>query len=232
METGSRDTLNRFRDRAEAGRLLARKLRAYADRPDVLVIALPRGGVPVGFEIAQALHVPLDVVIVRKLGTPGQEELAMGAIASGGFRVLNETVVRELAISDAEIGSVAAREQQELERRERLYRAGRAAPEIRGRTVILADDGIATGTTTRVAIAALKAQRPFRIIVAVPVAAPSTCEELRKEVDEVICLIAPESLIAIGYWYENFSPTSDEEVCDLLRQAKEELAGGARNSKN
>ena len=231
METELDYLGRRLRDRTEAGQLLAIKLRAYADRPDVVVIALPRGGVPVGFEVAQALRVPLDVVIVRKLGTPGQEELAMGAIASGGFRVLNESLVRELGISETQIESIAAREQKELERRELRYRAGRAAPEITGRTVLLVDDGIATGTTIRVAIAALRAQRPARIVVAVPVAARSTCEDLRHVIDEVICLLMPESLYAIGLWYDDFGQTSDEEVSRLLEQAEERLAIGGQASK-
>jgi putative phosphoribosyl transferase len=231
MERESGYLTERLQDRREAGLLLAKKLKAYADRPDVRVVALPRGGVPVGFEVAKALHAPLDVIIVRKLGTPGQEELAMGAIASGGFRVLNEPIVRELGISESEIESVAAREQQVLEHRERLYRAGRAALGIRGRTVILVDDGIAKGTTTRVAIAALRAQRPSRIVVAVPVAPISTCEELRTEVDQVVCLSSPEPFFAIGQWYGDFSQTSDEEVCDLLQRAEEWLAGTARASK-
>lgn len=211
--------IQRFRDRSEAGLLLAKKLAAYADRRDVLVLALPRGGVPVGFEVAQALHAPLDVLIVRKLGTPGQEELAMGAITSGGVRVLNDRVVRELGISEGEIDSVAAREQKELERRERVYRGHRAAPGIGNRTVILVDDGIATGTTIRVAIAALKTQSPSRLVVAVPVAPLSTCEDLRKEADEFVCLLSPEEFWAISLWYQNFPQTSDEEVCNLLERA-------------
>ena len=211
-----------FRDRKEAGRLLAEKLAAYMNRPDVIVLALPRGGVPVGFEVAKALHAPLDVVIVRKLGVPGQEELAMGAIATGGMQVLNKLVVRSLGISEAEIESAAARERLELERRERLYRGARPAPDIAGRTVILVDDGIATGTTMRVAITALKKQQPSRIVVAIPVAAWATCEDLECEVDEVVCLLSPEDLMAIGTWYADFTQVPDQEVCDLLERADRE----------
>jgi putative phosphoribosyl transferase len=219
--------IQRFGNRTEAGLLLAKKLADYADRPDVLVLALPRGGVPVGFEVAKALHAPLDVVIVRKLGTPGQEELAMGAITSGGVRVLNDRVVQALGISEKEIDSVAAKEQKELERRERLYRGRRAAPEVCNRTVILVDDGIATGTTIRVAIAALKTQSPSRLIVAVPVAPLSTCEELEQEVDKVVCLLSPQEFWAISLWYENFPQTSDEEVCNLLERADRERSATA-----
>ena len=218
MENETR--LERFRDRATAGRLLAERLAAYADRPEVLILALPRGGVPVAFEVAKALHAPLDVVIVRKLGTPGQEELAMGAITSGGMQVLNDLVVEALDISPSAIDSVAARERRELERRERLYRGNRPPLDVRGRTVILVDDGIATGTTMRVAIVALRRQQPSRIVVAVPVAAPSTCEELRKEVEEIVCLLSPWELMAISLWYEDFTQTRDEEVCQLLEQAE------------
>jgi len=202
--------------------LLARRLAAYAERADLLILALPRGGVPVGFEVAKALHAPLDVFVVRKLGAPGQEELAMGAITTGGVRLLNDRVVQALEISEDEVESVAAREQKELERRERLYRGHRAAPEVRGRTVILVDDGIATGTTMRVAIRALKQLRPSRLVVAVPVAASSTCEEMRAEVDELVCLQSPEFFMAISPWYQDFAQTSDEEVCRLLEQSAQE----------
>ena len=221
MET-KRESISGFRNRTEAGRLLAKRLTAYADRRDVLVLALPRGGVPVGFEVAKALHAPLDVLIVRKLGTPGQEELAMGAITTGGVRVLNNEVIQALGISEGEIDSVAAKEQKELERRERLYRGSRGAPDVRGITVILVDDGIATGTTMRVAITALKTQHPARLVVAVPVAPFSTCEELKAEVQEFVCLLTPESFLAIGLWYEDFTQTSDEEVCDLMERAARE----------
>ena len=211
-----------FRDRTEGGQLLATKLAAYANRPDVLVLALPRGGVPVAFEVARALHAPLDVIIVRKLGVPGEEELAMGAIASGGVRVLNDDVVQMLAIPEGVINKVAAHEQQELERRERLYRGDRPAYEVRGRTIILVDDGIATGATMRAAVAALRQQQPARIVIAVPAAASSTCEEFAAEVDELVSVIRPDGFFAVGFWYENFSQTTDEEVRDLLQQAMHE----------
>ncbi|OFV96394.1 MAG: phosphoribosyl transferase [Acidobacteria bacterium RIFCSPLOWO2_12_FULL_54_10] len=210
-----------FRNRTEAGMLLANRLAAYADRPDVLILALPRGGVPVAFEIAKALRAPLDVVIVRKLGTPGQEELAMGAIATGGMRVLNDPVVRSLGISTRQIESVAAKEQLELERRERLYRSDRAALDIRDRTVILVDDGIATGTSMQVALAAVRRQGPSRLILAVPVAPLSTCEEMKGMVDEFVCLLSPEDFMAISLWYQDFSQTSDQEVCELLAFANQ-----------
>ena len=208
-----------FRNRREAGKILARKLMAYANRPDVLVLALPRGGVPVAFEVAQALHAPLDVFLVRKLGVPGHEELAMGAIASWGARVLNDDVVRELHISDNVIERVAARERRELERRDRSYRAGRPAPNVRGRTIILVDDGLATGSTMRAAIAALRQQRPVRIVVAVPVGSPETCAEFQDEADEAICALTPVPFYAVGVWYQDFSQTTDEEVHDLLEEA-------------
>ncbi|HET7637738.1 MAG TPA: phosphoribosyltransferase family protein, partial [Ktedonobacteraceae bacterium] len=174
-----------FRDRTEAGQLLASKLTAYIDHPDVLVLALPRGGVPVAFEVARALHAPLDVLVVRKLGVPGYEELAMGAIASGGIRVLNDDVVRMLGISEAMINKEAAQEQHEVERRESLYRGDRPASEIHGRTIILVDDGIATGATMRAAVAAVRQRHPARIIIAVPVAASATCEEFGAQVDKL-----------------------------------------------
>jgi erythromycin esterase-like protein/predicted phosphoribosyltransferase len=210
-----------FRDRSEAGRLLAEKLTAYANRPDVLVLALPRGGVPVAYEVARALNAPLDVFVVRKLGIPGYEELAMGALATGGVRVLNDDVVERLRIPNYVIDAVAAQEQQELTRRERLYRGGRPPPDVRGRTVILVDDGLATGATMHAAIQALRQLQPGRIVVAVPTAAPETCEALRAEVDEVICTITPEPFHAVGRWYENFSQTTDEEVRDLLARRQQ-----------
>jgi putative phosphoribosyl transferase len=213
-----------FHDRSEAGRFLATKLAAYADRPDVLVLALPRGGVPVAFEVARALHAPLDVFLVRKLGVPGHKELAMGAIASGGVRVLNEDVVRALRIPGEVIDAAAAEERQELERRERLYRGDRPAPDVRGRTVILIDDGLATGSTMRAAIAALRRQGPARIVVAVPVGAPETCAEFQDEADEAICAVTPEPFYAVGMWYEDFTQTTDEDVHDLLERAAEEHA--------
>lgn len=208
-----------FRDRKEAGQYLARKLMKYARRPDVLVLGLPRGGVPVAFEVATALNALLDVFVVRKLGVPGHEELAMGALASGGLRVLNDDVVRGLQIPYRVIDSVIAKERQELERRERLYRGERQALSVRGRTVILVDDGLATGSTMRAAIAALRLQRPARIIVAVPVGAADTCAEFQDEADEVICGAMPEPFYAVGAYYRDFSQTTDEEVHDLLRRA-------------
>lgn len=211
-----------YRDRFEAGRLLATKLTAYAHRQDVLVLALPRGGVPVAYEVAKALKAPLDVFVVRKLGVPGHEELAMGAIATGGIRVLNEEVVHMLRIPHSVINAVAAQEQQELERREHLYRDDRPPPDVSGRTVILVDDGLATGSTMRAAIEALRRQHPAHIVVAVPVAAPSTCDEFRAEVDDIICAKTPEPFYGVGYWYEDFSQTTDKEVHDLLAQAESE----------
>ena len=205
-----------FRDRYDAGRQLAERLTEYVGRSDVLVLALPRGGVPVAYNVAAALDAPLDVFLVRKLGVPGQEELAMGAIASGGVRVLNEHVVEMVGVSDQEIDEVAAREQQELERREREYRNGRPAPQIWGRTVILIDDGLATGSTMRAAVQAVRRQGASRVVVAVPVAAASTCDEFRAEVDDVVCAVTPEPFYAVGLWYEDFSQTTDEEVRRLL----------------
>jgi len=218
-----------FRDRSDAGRRLAAALGAYSHRPDLLVLALPRGGVPVAYEVARALDAPLDVFLVRKLGLPGQEELAMGAIATGGVRVLNADVVNGLRISEAVIDAVAEREQAELTRRERLYRDDRPPPEVRGRTVILIDDGLATGATMRAAAAALRRQQPARLIVAVPVGAPSTCDELREEADEVVCAVTPEPFLAVGFWYDDFSPTTDREVRDLLeRSMRDRPAASAR----
>jgi putative phosphoribosyl transferase len=208
-----------FRNRTEAGRQLATKLRAYADRSDVIVLGLPRGGVPIGFEVARALRAPLDVFLVRKLGVPGHEELAMGAIASGGVRVMNEQVMKRLPIPQKMVDAVAAEEQRELERRERLYRDGRPAPQVRGKTVVLVDDGLATGSTMRAAVTALRQLGPERIVVAVPVGAPETCEEFQHEADEAICASEPDPFYAVGYWYADFEPTSDEEVRELLSQA-------------
>jgi len=217
-----------YQDRFEAGQRLATKLMAYAHRQDVLVLGLPRGGVPVAYEVAKALHAPLDVFIVRKLGVPGREELAMGAIATGGIRVINESVVRMLHIPEHIIDAVAAREQQELERREYLYRDDRPPPDVHAYTVILIDDGLATGSTMRAAIAALRLQHPARIVVAVPVAALPTCEELGTEVDEIVCVQTPEPFYGVGLWYENFSQTTDEEVHDLLAQAEQGKAVAAQ----
>jgi predicted phosphoribosyltransferase len=208
-----------FRDRREAGRLLAAELAGYANRQDVLVLALPRGGVPVAYEVARALNAPLDVFLVRKLGVPGHEELAMGAVATGGVRVLNEDVVRSLGIPKYVIEEIAKQEQRELAWRERLYRDDRLPSDIRGRIVILVDDGLATGATMRAAIEALRQQQPARIVVAVPTASPQTCEELKAEVDDVICAITPEPFYAVGLWYQDFSQTTDEEVRDLLARS-------------
>ena len=210
-----------FRDRREAGRALAKELTAagYAERTDLLVLALPRGGVPVAYEVARALNAPLDVFLVRKLGAPGRPELAMGAIASGGVRVLVDEVVYGLNIPPEVIERVAEAEQRELERREREYRDGRPAPDVSGKTVILIDDGLATGATMRAAAQALRALGPARIVVAVPVAAEETCYEFTALADEVVCARTPDPFIAVGYWYDDFSQTTDEEVRDLLARA-------------
>ena len=209
-----------LRDRTEAGKRLARELMRYASRGDVLVLALPRGGVPVGFEVARALGVPLDVFVVRKLGLPFHEELAMGAIASGGAQLLNEDVIQTYAISDDEIDRVIESEMRELERRERLYRGNRPFPALKDRIVILVDDGLATGSTMRAAIMALREESPARIVVAVPVAAKDTCEEFHGVADEVVCLETPEPFDAVGVWYQNFAQTTDREVHDLLTRCR------------
>ena len=208
--------------------MLATRLEKYANRPDVLVLALPRGGVPVAFEVAGALNAPLDVFLVRKLGAPGQPELAMGAIASGGAFVVNEEVVRALGITEVELRDVAAKEMQELERRERAYRDGRPPPDVRGKTVILIDDGLATGSSMMAAVAALRQEHPERIVVAVPVAARATCDQLAGQVDDVVCAMTPEPFLAVGLWYEEFSQTNDDEVRDLLRRAMQEHAASKR----
>jgi putative phosphoribosyl transferase len=205
-----------FQDRTDAGRQLAEQLLSYAERDDVIVLALPRGGVPVAFEVAQRLRVPLDVFVVRKLGVPGHEELAMGAIASGGIRVLNEDVLRVMPNSHGIVDQVAAIEGEELQRRERHYRADRPAPESKDRIVILIDDGLATGASMRAAVAALRQQGAAKIIVAVPVGAPTTCEELKNMADEVLCLQTPPEFIGVGQYYLDFSQTTDEEVRELL----------------
>ena len=202
----------RFQDRADAGRQLANRLKRYAHRSDVLVLGLPRGGVPVAYEIAQALNAPLDVCLVRKLGVPDHEELALGAIASGGVRVLNDDVVSGMNISTSTIDAIAARELQELQRRDRAYRGDRPPPTIRDRTVILVDDGIATGATMRAAVSVIKPQQPAQLVVAAPVVAPPIYEELSQIVDEVVYVAMPEALRAIGFWYNDFSQTSDEDV--------------------
>ena len=208
-----------FPNRAEAGRVLGLKLAKYAGREDIIVLGLPRGGVPVAFEVARALRVPLDVFIVRKLGVPGFEELAVGAIASGGVRVLNEEVANALPNRDQIIEAVTERETAELERREREYRDGRPAPELAGKTVILIDDGLATGATMRAAVRALRQRAVARIVVAVPVGPPETCKEFEDEADEVFCASAPEFFQAVGQYYEDFSQTSDDEVRELLARA-------------
>jgi putative phosphoribosyl transferase len=210
----------RFQDRSEAGRLLADELAEFEGRPDVLVLALPRGGVPVAFEVARALKVPLDVFLVRKLGVPGREELAMGALATGGVHVLNAEVVHALRIPDKVINAVTTGERRELERRELAYRGDRPPPDVRGRTVILVDDGLATGTSMRAALAALQRQKPAKIVVAVPVAAATTCDEFRADGEEVVCVRNPEPFHAVGLWYEDFAQTTDEDVRDLLERSE------------
>jgi putative phosphoribosyl transferase len=210
----------RFQNRAEAGKLLAEKLLEYLDQADVLVLALPRGGVPVANEVAQALHAPLDVFLVRKLGVPGQEELALGAVATGGVRVLNPDIVRSLHITQEELDTITAAEQRELERRQRAYRDALPPPDIHNHTIILIDDGLATGATMRAAVLAIRQQQPKRIVVAVPVAAPETCDEFRDEVDEIVCAITPYPFYGVGAWYEDFSQVTDEEVRTVLASAQ------------
>jgi predicted phosphoribosyltransferase len=216
--------MRQFRDRIEAGQLLARELAAYANRNDVVVLALPRGGVPVGYEVAQALNAPLDIFVVRKLGVPGYEELAMGAIASGGVRVLNESVIQSAGISDDAINAVAEREERELKRREIAYRGHAPAPDIRGKTVILADDGIATGSTMRAAVAAIRKHNPASIIIAVPTAPASSYSELGAEADELVILTTPEPFYAVGQAYQIFDQTSDEEVRELIERSRKPRA--------
>ena len=200
---------------------MAQKLFAYANRPDVAVLALPRGGVPVAYEVARALNAPLDVFVVRKLGVPGYEELAMGAVATGGARVLNDQIVGDLNIPEYVIDKVEADERQELARRKHAYRGGRPPLQVSGRTVILVDDGLATGATMRAAVKALRQLQSERIIVAVPTASPQTCEELKAEVDEVVCAITPEPFYAVGYWYDNLTQTTDQEVRELLARGRQ-----------
>jgi putative phosphoribosyl transferase len=214
-----------FSNRIEAGRQLAEKLDKYAGRENVIVLGLPRGGVPVAYEVAKRLHAPLDVFIVRKLGVPGFEELAAGAIASGGVRVLNEDVMRAIPHADEAIEAVTARETGELERREQIYREGRPPPELRGRIVILVDDGLATGATMRAAVKALRQDGAAKIVVAVPVGPPDTCRELEQQADETVCLSTPPFFQAVGQYYEDFSQTTDEDVRELLSSAQGQ--GGA-----
>lgn len=213
-----------FADRREAGRVLAARLRSYAGRSGVIVLGLPRGGVPVAFEVARALDAPLDVFLVRKLGAPGHEELAMGAIASGGVVVINDEVVRVLKIAPDNVTAEVESEREELARRETAYREGRPPLDVRGKTVILIDDGLATGSTMRAAVTALRQKQPARIVVAVPVGAASTCAEFQEIADECVCAIAPDDFRAVGFWYDDFTQTGDEEVCELLTRA---AAGGA-----
>jgi putative phosphoribosyl transferase len=216
----------RFQDRREAGRKLAALLTHYREQPGVVVLGLPRGGVVVAFEVAKVLCASLDVIVVRKLGVPGHEELAMGAIASGGVRIINEGVVRELSLTADTLAAVSAVEQQELAHRERAFRGERPSWALQGRTVLLVDDGLATGATMRAAVAAVRTQQPAKIVVAVPVAAPETCEELRREVDEVVCARVPVPFFGVGQWYERFEQTTDEEVRGLL--AAEPVMGKER----
>jgi putative phosphoribosyl transferase len=211
-----------FRNRGEAGKVLAAEVVKTVDDPETVVLALPRGGVPVAFEVARALKAPMDVYVVRKLGLPGEEELAIGAIASGGVRVLNRSLIAHLQTPAELIERVTAEQAAELERREQLYRGSRALIPIRGRTVILVDDGLATGATMLAAVRSVRAQQPRQIVVAVPVAPPSACESMRQEVDQVVCAAMPEPFLAVGSWYEDFSQTSDAEVRNLLAASRGE----------
>jgi putative phosphoribosyl transferase len=209
-----------FRNRIEAGRRLAALVARYANRPDVMVLALPRGGVPVAFEVAKSLNAPLDIFVVRKLGLPGDEELAMGAVASGNVRVINEEIVRSFGVSDAVLDAVTEREKTELRRRELSYRGDAPVPDLAGRTILVVDDGIATGSTMRAAVAALRRQHPSRVVVAVPVAPPSTCQELELTADEVVSVMTPEPFYAVGQWYAIFDQTSDEQVRELFERSQ------------
>lgn len=225
MQAGQSPVPNRFRDRSNAGRYLGALLSRYTGRNDVVVLALPRGGVPVGFEVARVLEVPLDVFVVRKLGVPGHEELAFGAIASGGTRILNPDVIRYLGLTSDVIDTVSERERGELERRERLYRGERPSTELEAETVILVDDGLATGASMRAVVAAVRAREPAKIVVAVPTAALDACASLSAEVDELVSPLRPENFRAVSLWYDRFEQVSDEEVRTLLERAKR--AGGA-----
>jgi len=215
--------MERFLDRRDGGRQLAAKLSEYADQPDVIALALPRGGVPVAHEVARVLDVPLDLLIVRKLGLPGREELAIGAIASGGIRILNEDIVHALSVDPEVIDRVTEQEMEELQRRQQQYRGDRAALEVRDRTVILIDDGLATGASMLAAVQALRTRNPARIIVAVPAAAPQAIDLLRKKVDKIVCVMAPDPFEGVGKWYEDFSQTTDEEVRMLLEKSDKNL---------
>jgi putative phosphoribosyl transferase len=220
MKTESAGPL--FRNRCEAGQKLAERLAKYRSRPDAIVLALPRGGVPVGFELARALNLPLDIFLVRKLGVPWQPELAMGAIATGGTQVLNHDIIATLKLSADEVSEAIEREERILKQRERLFRGETPPQVIEGRVVILVDDGLATGSSMRAAVAALRRMKPARIVIAVPVSSASTCAELGAEVEEMVCLATPEPFWAVGQWYVDFAPTTDEEVQHLLAQAREE----------
>ncbi len=218
--------MDRFKDRRDAGRILAQNLSAYAGQTDVIVLALPRGGVPVAYEVSLALNAPLDIFLVRKLGLPGREELAIGAIASGGIRVLNEDIIRVLSVPEEVINMVARNELQELERREHRYRGNRPAPEVRDRKVILIDDGLATGASMRAAVVGVRAQHPARIVIAVPAAAPELCNAFQFEVDEMVCGMTPEPFYGLSRWYEDFSQTTDAEVRMFLEEANHQLLHG------
>ncbi|HSQ28955.1 MAG TPA: phosphoribosyltransferase [Gemmatimonadaceae bacterium] len=215
-----------FRDRYDAGRQLAARLSAYALRPEVFVLALPRGGVPVGFEVAATLGAPLDIFVVRKLGVPDHEELAMGAIASGGVRVLDRQVIAMANVSEADVQRITATEEQELARRERRYRGDRPFPDLRGKTAILVDDGLATGSTMRAAVAALRQEGPSRVIVAVPVAAPDVRDSFHGVADEIVCAATPIPFHAVGLWYDDFTQTTDDEVRDLIERAQRRQHAG------
>jgi len=212
--------IERFRDRTEGGQRLASLLRRYAGRDDVIVLALPRGGLPVANEVARALDAPLDVFIVRKLGVPWQEELAMGALASGGIRFVNQEVVDMYGIGAEDVERATGEQQVELERREKLYRGDRPPPDLAGKTVILVDDGLATGSSMRAAVNAVRTQRPAAVVVAVPVAAPETCELFRTIADDVVCAMTPEPFQAVGLWYQDFTQTTDDEVREILGESR------------
>ena len=218
----TRQPRHAFPDRRDAGAALARALAPYTGRADVIVLALPRGGVPVAYEVARALDAPLDVFVVRKLGLPGPDALAMGAVASGGLVVFNRDVIGTVGLGEDDVARVLRAEQRELQRREQLYRDDRPSPPVEGKTVILVDDGLATGSSMLAAVAALRERRPARIVVAVPIGAADTCSELRRYADEVICAVTPEPFYGVGAWYQDFSQTTDDEVRDLLQRADHE----------